>query len=168
MSGAVPAYEASSWDRVLAGVALMVGSFFLCLRCPSKMLVADGVVMAAVMVGNVVVGVKLCCSVADVGRVNLGKGWPAAHSFSTAAHFFSAYSSAPVTFDQLSGVLSACPTVPYHCHPRMRGSHKTRAPIDSGAPQTSMAQLLSAGSARARKTDPVRLMLVPSRASNCH
>ena len=28
MSGAVPAYEASSWDRVLAGVALMFGSFF--------------------------------------------------------------------------------------------------------------------------------------------
>ena len=35
----------------------MVGSFFLCLRCPSKMLVADVVVMAAVMVVNVVVGI---------------------------------------------------------------------------------------------------------------
>ena len=38
------------------------------------------------------------------------------------------HTSAPVTFDQLSEVLSACSTVPYHCHPRMRGSHRTQAP----------------------------------------
>ena len=37
------------------------------------------------------------------------------------------HTSAPVTFDQLSDVLSACSTVPYHCHPRMRGSHRTQA-----------------------------------------
>ena len=35
----------------------MFGGFFLCLRCPSKMLVADVVVMAAVMGVNVVVGI---------------------------------------------------------------------------------------------------------------
>ena len=35
----------------------MFGGFFLCLRCPSKMLVADVVVMAAVVDVNVVVGI---------------------------------------------------------------------------------------------------------------
>ena len=35
----------------------MCGSFFFCLRCPGNMLVADVVVMAAVMVVNVVVGI---------------------------------------------------------------------------------------------------------------
>ena len=29
------------------------------------------------------------------------------------------HTSAPVTFDQLSAVLSVCSTLPYHCHPRM-------------------------------------------------
>ena len=37
------------------------------------------------------------------------------------------HNSAPATFDQLSEVLSACSTVPYHCHPRMRGSRRTQA-----------------------------------------
>ena len=37
------------------------------------------------------------------------------------------HNSVPATFDQLSEVLSACSTVPYHCHPRMRGSHRTQA-----------------------------------------
>ena len=37
------------------------------------------------------------------------------------------HTSAPVTFDQLSAVLSVGCTLPYHCHPRMGGSHKTQA-----------------------------------------
>ena len=57
MSGAVPAYGASSWDRGLAVVVHVFGCYFLCLRCPSNTLVADVVVMAAVMVVNVVVGI---------------------------------------------------------------------------------------------------------------
>ena len=36
-------------------------------------------------------------------------------------------SSAPGTFELLNEVLSAWSTVPYHCHPRMRGSHRTQA-----------------------------------------
>ena len=57
MSGAVPAYGASSWDRGLAVVVHVVGCYFLCLRCPSNTSAADVVVMAAVMVVNVAVGI---------------------------------------------------------------------------------------------------------------
>ena len=57
MSGAVPAYGASSWDRGLAVVVHVFGCYFLCLRCPSNTSAADVVVMAAVMVVNVVVGI---------------------------------------------------------------------------------------------------------------